>query len=452
MQPKRTRTFSAATGVLIVLCVMSFLMYVDRTNISTAALVISKDLHLNNSQLGLVFSAFAVTYAVAMIPGGFIADKLGSRKMLAICGVLWGAGTLLTGFATGLVSLLLARFVVGLGESPIVPASARALTTWMEPERRGFSQGITHACARLGNASTPILIAGLIAAYSWHIAFVVLGIASLAWVGLWLWYYRDDPLDHPGITPADIARLPAAVSKTRVPMRWRPLLRTLWPATVASFCHGWTLWFFLNWMPSFFAQSYHLNIKHSAIFSSGVFMSGVVGTTLGGWLSDFIFRKTGNIRRARQIVITFGFLSPIVFFVPMFLHPTATLAAVCLGAALFLSELVTAPLWAVSMDLAPNHAATSSSIMNTGLGIAASISPPLVGWLVDRTDSWQPVFALSILFLLLGPIATRWIRPDRPYLGEPVTGPESTSTPATVPVTASVRATRLDNSLQTGKG
>ena len=241
MQPKRTRTFSAATGVLVVLCVMSFLMYVDRTNISTAALAISKDLHLDNSQLGLVFSAFAVTYAVAMIPGGFIADRLGSRKMLAICGVLWGAGTLLTGFATGLVSLLLARFVVGLGESPIVPASARALTTWMEPERRGFSQGITHAFARLGNASTPILIAGLIAAYSWHVAFIILGIASLAWVGLWLWYYRDDPLDHPGITPADIARLPSKVSKTRVPMRWRPLLRTLWPATVASFCHGWTL-------------------------------------------------------------------------------------------------------------------------------------------------------------------------------------------------------------------
>ncbi len=85
------------------------------------------------------------------------------------------------------------------------------------------------------------------------------------------------------------------------------------------------------------------------------------------------------------------------------------------------------------------------SIMNTGLGIAASVSPPLVGWLVDRTDSWQPVFALSILFLLLGPIATRWIRPDRPYLGEPVTGPEPTS------ATATARVARLDESLQTGK-
>jgi sugar phosphate permease len=413
------RRFSATTGVLVVLCMMSFLMYVDRTNISTAALAIQRDLRLSNSQLGIVFSAFAFTYAIGMIPGGLIGDRIGARKMLGLCGALWGLGTLLTGFSGGLITLLLARFVVGLGESPIVPASARALTAWMAPERRGFSQGVTHACARLGNASTPIVVAGLIAATSWHMAFVILGAASLAWVVLWLWYYRDDPTQHPGITPEDIARLPARVGKTRRPMRWAPLLRALWPATAVSFCHGWILWFFLNWMPSFFAQAYHLNIRHSAIFSSGIFLSGVVGTTLGGWLSDLLLKKTGDIRLARQTLITVGFLGPIVFFIPMFMHPTPTLAAMSLAAALFMSELVTAPLWAVAMDLAPNHAATSSGIMNTGLGLAASVSPPLVGWMVDRSGSWQPVFALSMSFLVLGPIAARWIRPDRPYLGEP---------------------------------
>jgi MFS family permease len=413
------KRFSATTGVLVVLCIMSFLMYVDRTNISTAALAIQHDLSLSNSQLGVVFSAFAFTYAIGMIPGGLIGDRIGARKMLAVCGVLWGLGTLLTGLSGGLITLLLARFVVGLGESPIVPASARALTAWMAPGRRGFSQGVTHACARLGNASTPILVAGLIAASSWHIAFVILGALSLAWVALWLWYYRDDPAQHPGITPEDIARLPARTGKTRIPMRWGPLLRALWPATVVSFCHGWILWFFLNWMPSFFAQAYHLNIKHSAVFSSGIFLSGVIGTTLGGWLSDLLLKKTGDIRLARQTLITVGFLGPIVFFIPMFMHPTPTLAALSLAAALFLSELVTAPLWAVAMDLAPNHAATSSGIMNTGLGLAASVSPPLVGWMVDRSGSWESVFALSMFFLVLGPIAARWIRPDRPYLGEP---------------------------------
>ena len=95
------------------------------------------------------------------------------------------------------------------------------------------------------------------------------------------------------------------------------------------------------------------------------------------------------------------------------------------------SELVTAPLWAVAMDLAPYHAGTSSGVMNTGLGLAAIVSPPLVGWLIDRTGSWHAVFALSTFFLLLGPIAAIWTRPDKPYLGEPsVEGPDGLGLPA----------------------
>ncbi len=414
-----TRRLSATHGVLIVLCIMSFLMYVDRTNISTAALAIRRDLVLSNTQLGLVFSAFAITYALAMIPGGVIGDRLGARKMLAICGVLWGLGTLLTGLAGGFATLLLARFVVGLGESPIVPASARALTGWMKPDQRGFAQGITHACARLGNASTPILVAGLIAAFSWHAAFVILGLASLAWVVLWVWYYRDNPAD-PSRDQRRGTRAPAG--EARQDARADALVAA---AARAVAGHGGEL---LPWLDPVvlpeldaFVLRAGLSPEHPPLGDlqlGHLPERGGGGTTLGGSLSDLLLKRTGNIRRSRQIMITIGFLAPIVFFIPMFLHPSATMAGFSLAAALFLSELVTAPLWAVAMDLAPNHAATSSSIMNTGLGLAASVSPPLVGWLVDALHSWEPVFALSIFFLVLGPIAANWIRPDRPYLGE----------------------------------
>jgi MFS family permease len=393
-----------STIVLAILCAMSFVMYVDRTNIATAALSIRTDLNLSNAQLGLVFSAFSVVYAVAMIPGGWIGDKIGAHKMLAICGVLWAVGTLLTGLAQGLVTLIAARFIVGLGESPIVPTSAKALAVWMEPTRRGFAQGITHSLARLGNASAPIIVASLIVATSWRVMFVILGIASLCWVVLWTWYFRDDPRKHVAITSAELERLPTALQNERPRMRWAPLLKTLLPATLVSFCHGWALWFFLNWMPSYFSQNFHLDIKQSAIFSSAIFLGGVVGTTLGGVLSD--------------LIIILGFLSPVLFLVPMLALPTLTTAAICLGSAFFLSELVTAPLWAVAMDLAPRHAATSSAIMNTGLAIAATVSAPIVGWIIDRTGSWQLVFAMSMSMLVLGPIAAWFIRPDRPYMGE----------------------------------
>jgi MFS family permease len=308
---------------------------------------------------------------------------------------------------------------VGLGESPIVPSSARAMATWVRTDRRGFAQGITHACARLGNASTPLLVAALTTLWSWRFAFFALGALSLTWVVLWVWYYRDDPARHRGVTKAELDALPSGLGSRRPRMRWTALLRALWPATLVSFCHGWVLWFFLNWMPSFFNQSYHLDIKHSALFSSGIFLGGVVGTTLGGWASDVVLRRTGDIRRARRVVITFGFLSPLVFLVPLMAgNLGATPAAACLAGTLFLSELVTAPLWALSMDLAPYHAGTAGGVMNTGLGIAAAVSPPIVGWLLDAGASWHAVIGLSMFFLAMGPIAVALVRPDQPYLGE----------------------------------
>lgn len=405
--------------VLAILCAMSFIMYIDRTNISTAMLAIRTDLHLDNAQTGLIFSAFAIPYACGMIPGGWIGDRLGSHRMLAICGLLWALGTILTGFAGGMASLFAARLLVGLGESPIVPSSARAMATWVPKDRRGFAQGITHAFARLGNASTPLLVAGLTAAWSWRFAFFALGAMSAVWVLLWVWYYRDDPARHRGVRAADLSRLPQGLGASRPPMKWSKLLRALWPATLVSFCHGWVLWFFLNWMPSFFNQAYHLNIKHSALFSSSIFLGGVVGTTLGGCLSDAMLRRTGDIRRARRAVITFGFLAPVVFVIPLMgMNLGATAAAACLAAMLCLSELVTAPLWALAMDLAPFHAGTAGGVMNTGLGIAAAVSPPIVGMMLDAGLSWHVVFGVSMFFLVLGPIAASLVRPDEPYMGE----------------------------------
>ena len=408
------------TLVLIVLCIMSFVMYVARTNIATAALVIRSDLGISNASMGLVFSAFAVTYAVGSIPGGYLADKFGPFRTLAICGVLWAGGTALTGFAGGFASLLVARLIVGLGEAPIVPASARAMAIWTPAGRRGFAQGITHSVARLGNAAAPLIVAGLVAVASWRIAFIVMGVISLSWVVLWVSTYHEEPLRHPGMTPALLSNLPGGGRTERPPLRFLSLLRVVWPATIGSFCHGWTLWFFLNWTPSFFAQSYGMKLTSSAIFSTGIFLGGVLGTTLGGTFSDFLLRRTGSVLTARRSVLLVGYLSPVVFLLPMLFTPSLPVAAACLSVALFLSELVTAPLWAVSMDLAPNHAGLSSAVMNTGLGIAASISPPIVGWLVDWSGTWQAAFGLSIAVMALGPVATFFIRPDRPYLGEGV--------------------------------
>src|SRR5450631_3734101 len=173
--------FKATHVVLAMLCVMYFITYIDRVNISTAASEIQKELHLSNTQLGLVFSAFAYPYLLFQVIGGWVGDRFGPRKTLFWCGMIWAASTIMTGFVNSLLTLFIARVALGFGEGATFPTATRAMQYWTPAGKRGFAQGITHAFARLGNAITPPLIAALMFWLTWRGSFVALGLVSLLW-------------------------------------------------------------------------------------------------------------------------------------------------------------------------------------------------------------------------------------------------------------------------------
>jgi MFS family permease len=160
--------FKATHVVLAMLCVMYFITYIDRVNISTAASEIQKELHLSNTQLGLVFSAFAYPYLLFQVIGGWVGDRFGPRKTLFWCGMIWAASTIMTGFVNSLLTLFIARVALGFGEGATFPTATRAMQYWTPAVKRGFAQGITHAFARLGNAITPPLIAALMFWFTWR--------------------------------------------------------------------------------------------------------------------------------------------------------------------------------------------------------------------------------------------------------------------------------------------
>ena len=299
---------------------------------------------------------------------------------MLICGAIWSLATVLMGFVEGAVSLVLVRLLLGVGEGAAFPTATRALSNWMSADRRGFAQGITHASARLGNALTPPLVALLIVAISWRGSFIVVGLLSFAWVIVWGVYFRDDPRDHKGVTENDLVTLPPMkAAAERPPVPWRRLLKRMLPVTVTDFCYGWTLWLFLNWIPSYFLHEYHLDIKKSAIFASGVFFAGVVGDTVGGVASDRILRRTGSFAKARVGVIVVGFVGAFLFMLPVLFVKDLLTITLCLSGAFFFAELIVAPIWAVPMDIAPQHAGTASGFMNFGFGLAGMISPVVFG-------------------------------------------------------------------------
>ena len=401
---------------------MYLITYVDRVNIATAAPEIKRELALSNTQLAFILSAFGYPYIVFQIFGGWLGDRVGPRRTLFVCGLIWASATILTGFAGTLTALFLVRLMLGVGEGATFPVATRAMQAWTSPARRGFAQGITHAFARLGNAMTPPIVAWLIGIVTWRGSFVTLGCLSLLWVMAWVWYFRDVPADHRAVTPAELDVLPNRGRPAGAPGRsatvnvpWRRLAVRMWPVAVVYFCYGWSLWMYLNWLPSYFLHEYNVQITRSALFSSAVFFAGVVGDYLGGVISDRILHKTGDLQKARRNVVMIGFLGSFACLFPVFLTHDLVLIILSLGGAFFFAELVIGPMWSIPMDIAGKFSGTAAGMMNSGSALAAILSPVAFGVIIDRTGNWQLPFVGSLGLLLLGAALAPTMHPERAF-------------------------------------
>jgi sugar phosphate permease len=412
--------FSGTTGkVFMLLCLMYFIEYVDRVNISVAAPLIKAEFALTNTQLGFALAAFGYCYATFQVVGGYLGDRFGPRKVLAIQGILWAAGTLLTGFAGGLTSLILARLLVGTGEGGTIPVATRAMSNWVPRERRGFAQGFTHSASRAAAAITPPLVVFMIPFVGWRGSFIVLGLVSLLWVISWYTYFRNDPKDHRGVTQEELAVLPAYADSARnaagerkvVP--WIPLMLRVMPVTLVFFAHAWGLWMYLSWLPTFFVEHFHISLAHSALYTSAVFVAAVVGNTAGGTLTDWLYTRTGRLNASRRNVVILGFGGSIAFMSCVLFVQDQTLVALSLAAALFFLELSVGPVFAIPIDVAPAYAGVATGFISTAAGLAAVISPITFGYIIDKTGSWTLPFLASIVILLMGIVMSFWMRPEK---------------------------------------
>ena len=408
--PPPMKPLRATTAVLALACAVYFITYMDRVNLATAAHDVQAEFHLSNTQLGLVFSAYAYPYAALQPFGGWLADRFGARRVFGAFGALFALATALTGLTGGLASLIVVRALVGLGEGPSLAVTTRAIADWLPPARWSFAQGLTHAFSRVANAVTAPLVAGLMVVSGWRGAFAGVGALSLIWVGIWLWYYRDDPAKHPSITAAELSGLAPRQARRRVPFR-RLAIRMM-PAIVTDFCYGWTLFVVLNWLPSFFRGAFHFDLQQSTAFTSGIFVAGIGGDLAGGILSAAILRRTASRNRARRDLIAVALVASALCYSPVLLTHDIRIVTASIIGGFCCMEFAIAPLWAVPMDIAPDFSGTASGLMNTGAAVAGIVSPFAFGRIVDLTGNWNLPFALTVVLLLVGAAASFWMRPD----------------------------------------
>src|SRR5262252_3677048 len=412
----RANILRATNVVLGLLCLMYFLTYLDRVNISTAMASnqFLKEIPLTKTQAGLIFSAFAYPYLLFQISGGWVADKFGPRIALTICGIIWAGATIMTGMVHGLVMMFVARVVLGFGEGATFPTATRAMSYWLPKSKRGYAQGITHAFSRLGSAITPWLVATLIISLSWRASFVIVGVASLVWSVVWGLYFRDNPNQHKAITPEEVAELSAQKEQKAVAqVPWMRLALRMMPVTVVYFCYGWTLWLFQSGIPRFFKNEYHLDLQKAALFSSGVFFAGVLGDTIGGLVSDRIFERTKSLNAARRNLVCAMMVLCCFSMVPILFSHDLTIVALALSAGFFFAEFTIGPMWAIPMDIAPKFSGTASGMMNTGSAFAAIVSPVVFGYIVDKTGHWTWPFMGSMALMLFGAALSFRMHPDR---------------------------------------
>lgn len=405
------------TKVFALLCGLSFLLYLDRVNLSTAASFIQKELQLSNLELGIAFSAFAYSYLITQVIGGVIADRFGPRWTLMGCVAIWVVTTIATGFVGSLAALFAVRLALGIGEGAALPASARAIINWIPVSQRGMVQGVTHSFSRFGNAVAPPVVALLITLTDWRTSFVIVGILTAVWLVFWYAIFRDHPREHPDATAAELERLPprseiAPSTAKHGPIPWVRLLTRVGPSFAVYFCYGWTGWLYFTWLPSFFLHAYSYNLKSSSIFVSGVFFAGVAGDALGGILADRIFKRTGSLKLSRSVLISCTFVASAICLVPVLASDDLTIMTLALTGAFFFIEMSVAPIWLVPMDVAPAYAGTASGIINAGSALAGILSPILFGLIIDQTGSWTAPFIGSIILLLIGAVLALAIRPE----------------------------------------
>ena len=426
--------------ILLLISLMYLITYLDRVNISTAAPVISKEFGFDKITMGAIFSAFVWAYALFQVPGGWLGDRLGPRRILTAIVTYWSVMTAATAMAGSAVSFIVVRFLFGIGEAGAFPVATRAMQLWYPREERGFVQGITHSASRAGAAIAPPIVVAIMSTLGWQWVFYICGAVGLVWAVWWYFSYRDLPEEHPMVNQIELQRIrgldqagninqPTTEAKASVP--WATLLRSpnMWAIMCAYFTYVYCLWIFLSWLPSYLVEFRHFTLIKVGIFTSLPLLAGVIGDTVGGLATDWLLKRTGSAKLARRTVAIVGMLGCCVFIVPAALTEDAYTAVYCLTAALFFLECTIGPSWAVPMDVGGKYSGTVSGMMNMAGNIGGALSPLVFGFLVQY-GNWQAPFIVAASLLVLGAaVWAFWLDPDVSVL-------EVQQRPATAPAAA----------------
>ena len=398
---------------------LAVVTYIDRVCIGQFAPAISKDLGLDSVRMGWAFTAFGIAYAAFEIPGGFLGDWLGPRRVLMRVVLWWSFFTAATGQVWNLASLLITRFLFGAGEAGCFPNLTKAFTTWLPPAERTRAQGITWLSARWGGAFTPPLVTAVMGWVGWRHAFEIFGGLGLIWAVLFYRWFRDDPMANPKLNTAERELLHhssrLAAGHSDVP--WGRLLtsRQVWMLCWQYFCLSWGWYFFITWLPTYLREGRGLNVTVAAWLAVLPLLLGGLGNPAGILIGRLVFRRVQNVAVMRRVVATIGFTGASGFLIFSTTVNNPVKAMLCIALASFFNDLVMPGAWSSAMDVGGRNAGTVSGAMNMWGNVGGALSPLAIGYILKLTsNNWNITFYLSGAIYLLGIVFWMLLDPVTP--------------------------------------
>lgn len=397
---------------------LAMVTYLDRACIGAMAPSISAEFGLDEAQMSWVFFSFILAYAIFEIPTARWADKRGAKNVLTRIVSWWSVFTIATAGAWSYASLLVTRFLFGMGEAGAWPCVARVMSRWVPFRERGTAKGIFFAGAYTAGAVTTIAVTALLPFFTWRAILVAFGLVGFAWVAVWIWWFRDEPTEHPAANEAEraliVADRPAVAPHPRGWEYWRGLLRQ---RNVLLLCLLYmpncaTFYFCITWLPTYLMKQHGFEKAQLGLVASLPLFLSIATQFLGGFWSDRFTKRFGvTVGRRTPGIVGYSLAAVFIFAASFSTAPVTAAVFIALAAATCM--LTTAPAWSTCIDIGREHSATVGATMNTSGQIAAILSQPVVGYSVKWFGNWNVPFWLLGGLFVIGALCWVFVEPKR---------------------------------------
>jgi ACS family glucarate transporter-like MFS transporter len=399
------RVTHARYFVVVFAVTLAVIQYVDRICISKAMPLIQRDLGFTNVQAGYVFGAFTLAYALFEIPGGWLGDRFGPRKVLMRIVIWWSFFTAATAWATSAISMMVIRFLFGAGEAGCFPNITKAFTAWLPANERVRAQSVLWLSARWGGVVS-----------SWRRAFEIFGLLGIVWAVLFYRWFRDNPLEHPSVGRVERSLLEGidSMASRHAKVPWRVFFTSpsAWLLWIQYACLSYVWYFYITWFPTYLDATHgkRLGPVALAILAGLPLFGGGFGSLISGFGAAPLARRLGSMGRARKVLAAGGFASASGFFFASMYSEDPILMPVLIALGGLSIDFVLPCAWGTCMDVGGRFAGTFSGSMNMMGNLGGFLAPIATGYILDLTGNWHLVFFLSSAVYLVGAVC--WLLLD----------------------------------------